>query len=146
MSCPPGATMWTFYDTSITHPSLSRDSSKKVTCDTKGLYTIPPGWGLLCNNSICLKLKRNVEAMDRAQRLLEKRLDAVSRPALYRSLNATHRSIEDVANGKTELGTNVFEFTHGHHSVGGSSIRNLTPMLSGLLLADMEAKNKKYQA
>jgi hypothetical protein len=72
VSCPSGATMWTFYETS-TSPALSSDSSQKVTCDANGRYTIAPGWGLLCGNSLRLRPKRNVEAMERAQRLLEKR-------------------------------------------------------------------------
>jgi len=161
VSCPPGATMWTFYEES-TRAALNSDSSQKVTCEAEGRYTIAPGWGLLCGNSLRLRPKRNAKAMDRAHMLLEKRrkqdetkaqpphilvymLDAVSRPSLYRSMKATRRSIEAVKNNATELGTNVFEFAR-HHSVGGSSIRNLTPMLSGLLLADIEAKNKSYQA
>jgi hypothetical protein len=163
VSCPPGAAMWTFYERS-TSPALSSDSSQKVTCDDNGRHTIAPGWGLLRGNSLRLRPKRNVEAVDRAKRLLEKRqneqkekklnhpphilvymLDAVSRPALCRSLKATRRSIEAVANRAPELGVNVFEFAR-HHSVGGNSIRNLTPMLTGLLFADMKAKKKKYEA
>jgi hypothetical protein len=155
--------MLTFYETS-TSPALSSDSSQKVTCDDNGRHAIAPGWGLLCGNSLRLRPKLNVEAVDRAKRLLEKRqkeqkeknmshpphilvcmLDAVSRPALHRSLKATRRSIEAVANRAPELGTNVFEFAR-HNSVGGSSIRNLTPMPTGLLFADMEAKNNKHQA
>ena len=161
VSCPPGATMWTFSETS-THPVLSTKSSQKLECDGNGQYIIPPGLGLLCGNSIRLRPKRNLEAIARAQGLMDKRreqdetkgrpphilmymMDAVSRPAFNRSLKATRRSNEAVASRASELGTNVFEFGR-HHSVGGSSIRNLTPMLSGLLLQDMQAWKKQYQA
>ena len=164
VNCPPGATMWTFNGKNP-KPALSRESSQKVICDVSGRYTIARGWGLLCQNSLRLRPSLNKKAMDRAHQLLEKQdeeanttgpqprhpphillymLDAVSRPAFYRSLKATRRSIEAVANQK-DLGTRVFEFGR-HHSVGGSSIRNLTPMLSGLLYSDMDAKKKQYQA
>jgi hypothetical protein len=163
VSCPPGAAVWTFYERSA-KPALSWDSSQKVTCDDNGRHTIARGWGLLCGNSLRLRPKRDVEAVDGAKRSLEKQqkeqkekntshppriivhmLDTVSRPALHRSLKATRRSIEVVANRSSELGANVFEFAR-HASVGRSSISNLTPMLTGLLLADMEAKNKKHEA
>ena len=162
VSCSPNATMWTFSE-KTTRPVLSTEFSQQLTCDDSGHYTIPPGWGLLCGNSIRLRPKRHAGAVARAQTLLEQRreqqgdtkgqpphilmymMDAVSRPSFYRSLKATTRSFEDVSKHAKELGTNVFEFGR-YHSVGGSSIRNLTPMLSGLLLADMEKKNKQHQA
>jgi len=165
VSCPPNATMWKFSQLSSI-AVIKKTSSQKQLCDAKGRYTIERGWGLLCKNSLRLRPKRNEEAIDRARGLLEKRqkknetkndghpphillymMDAVSRPALYRSLKATQRSIEAVKNNATELGTNVYEFGR-HHSVGGSSIRNLTPMLTGLLLEDIVANNEnneKYQ-
>jgi len=168
VGCPPNATMFTFYETSKS-PTISRTGSKQVTCNATGQYSLPPGWGLLCGNSVRLRPQRNEKAIERAKGLMKKRdeaqvesserdrsrhdpphvllymMDAVSRPSLFRSLKSTRRSIEAVANRSKELGTNVFEFGR-HHSVGGSSIRNLTPMLTGLLLSQLEAKQKKYQA
>lgn len=71
--------------------------------------------------------------------------DAVSRPALYRNMKATHRAIQDIMDREKDLGTHVYEFKR-HHSMGGSSIVNLTPMLTGLAYDHMTSHDKKYEA
>lgn len=71
--------------------------------------------------------------------------DAVSRPALHRNLKALKRTIQDISDRGADLGTNIYEF-HRHHSVGGSTIRNLTPMLTGLLLKNIENHKNSYEA
>ena len=47
----------------------------------------------------------------------------------------------DVKRNVQKLGTTVFEFSR-HHSMGGGSIHNLTPMLSGLLLKELKARSE----
>jgi len=73
--------------------------------------------------------------------------DAVSRPALYRNLKTTHRTIQDITDRGGDLGTHVYEFKR-HHSMGGSSIKNLTPMLTGLTYDQMleHSKTRTYVA
>lgn len=71
--------------------------------------------------------------------------DAVSRPALYRNMKTLRRTIQDITDRGTDLGTHVYEFQR-HHTVGGGSIRNLAPMLTGLLLTNIEDHNNTYEA
>ena len=71
--------------------------------------------------------------------------DAVSRPALHRNLKALKRTIQDISDRGVDLGTNIYEFQR-HHSMGGSSIRNLAPMLTGLLLMNIEKHKNTYEA
>mmetsp|Transcript_21179 Transcript_21179/g.34940 ORF Transcript_21179/g.34940 Transcript_21179/m.34940 type:complete len:784 (-) Transcript_21179:394-2745(-) len=71
--------------------------------------------------------------------------DAVSRPALYRNLKATHQTIKNITEHGEDLGTHVYEFKR-HHSMGGSSINNLTPMLTGLAYDKMVSHSRTYEA
>lgn len=71
--------------------------------------------------------------------------DAVSRPALYRNMKATHRAIQNITDHGEDIGTHVYEFKR-HHSMGGSSINNLTPMLTGLAYDKMVSHSRTYEA
>ena len=71
--------------------------------------------------------------------------DAVSRPALHRNMKALKRTIQDISDRGADLGTNIYEFQR-HHSMGGSSIRNLAPMLTGLLLKNIQDHKNTYEA
>eukprot|EP00594_Rhizosolenia_setigera_P000414 CAMPEP_0178948798 /NCGR_PEP_ID=MMETSP0789-20121207/5677_1 /TAXON_ID=3005 /ORGANISM="Rhizosolenia setigera, Strain CCMP 1694" /LENGTH=605 /DNA_ID=CAMNT_0020629213 /DNA_START=280 /DNA_END=2094 /DNA_ORIENTATION=+ len=165
--------MWTFLEDSI-NPAVSKTSSKRILCPETGTYSLPLGQGVLCQNSVRLRPSRNINAIERSKELLKKRQlqvlkqkqektttraassarpphilvymqDAVSRPALYRNMKATHRAIQDIMDRGKDLGTHVYEFKR-HHSMGGSSIINLTPMLTGLAYDDMTSHGNKYEA
>lgn len=174
LSCPPGAPMWTFVEKQ-TSPVLSLKESKRVVCPDSGTFFLERGQGVLCKNSIRLRPPRNEAAILRAQGLMKRRpeqlqqrqqkpqpspnnnnrqpphiilymQDAVSRPALYRNLKATARTIQEIADNGRDSGTHrLYEFQR-HHSMGQSSINNLTPMLTGLEYDDMTAHENKYEA
>ena len=72
--------------------------------------------------------------------------DVVFCPALYRNLKALKRTIQDISDRGADLGTHIYEF-QWHHSMGGSSIRNLVPpMLTGLLLKNVKYHQNTYEA
>lgn len=143
VKCQPGQ--------KLLHVGVSFVGDKETACPDSGKFQLEFGEGLIAEKGIRLRPHVSQSAIDRSQAYWSKAahkkppnvllvmVDAVSRQSFERSFKRTWESVQRIAvKEKEKYKTNLFTYKR-QHSVGGSSIRNLAPMLAGVLLPDLES-------
>lgn len=144
VSCQPGQP--------LIHVGMSFVGTKDVFCPDSGQFQLEVGEAVIGEKGIRARahfepaaLKRSREYWDTNERektpnILFILQDAVSRQAYDRSLKRTEETLSRIVK---EHGTRRFKYDRAH-SVGGSSLRNMTPMFTGALLPELKKWMKKH--